>query len=118
MGRIQAQTPLGTRLDFGIQPCYETPGDLRGKNVKTKWLISSESGCSLNNRPKLTVGQPNSSQKKSNVDLSFSEMRRLYSIKFKKAYTYRQRKKKEEMGRVHERNFENSIKFPSNFQFG
>ena len=57
-------------------------------------------------------------KKKSNVNLSFSEMRRLYSIKFKKAFAYRQRKNKEDMERVHERNFKNCIKFPSNFQFG
>ena len=42
------------------------------------------------------------------IDLSFIEMRRLYSIKFKKAYTHRQRKNKEELERVHKRNFESS----------
>ena len=31
------------------------------------------------------------------IDLSFIETRRLYSIKFKKAYTHRQRKNKEEL---------------------
>ena len=30
------------------------------------------------------------------IDLSFIETRRFYSIKFKKAYTHRQRKNKEE----------------------
>ena len=52
---------------------------------------------------------------KFNVDLSFSEMRKLYSIKFKKAYAHRQRKNKEE--RVHQRNFESSRNFPRNSQF-
>ena len=55
---------------------------------------------------------------KINVDLSFSEIRRLYSIKPKIAYGHRQRKNKEELERVHERNFENSKNFPRNFLFG
>ena len=55
---------------------------------------------------------------KINVDLSFSEIRRLYSIKFKISYAHRQRKNKEELERVHERNFENSKNFPRNFLFG
>ena len=41
---------------------------------------------------------------KFNVGLSFSEMRKLYWIKFINAYTQREK----ESGRVHERNYENS----------
>ena len=48
---------------------------------------------------------------KFNVYLSFSEMKRLYSIKFKKA-------KKEEFERVYEKKFQNSRNFPRNFEFG
>ena len=55
---------------------------------------------------------------KFNVDLSFSEIRRVYSIKFKKAYTQRQRKNEEELERGHIKIFENSRNFPRNFQFG
>ena len=54
---------------------------------------------------------------KFDIDLSFSEMRRLYSIEFKKAKAHRDRKLKKELERVHERNFENSRNFPRNFQF-
>ena len=52
------------------------------------------------------------------ADLSFSEMKRLYLKKIKKAYAHRQRKNKEELERVHERNFENSMNFPRKFRFG
>ena len=46
---------------------------------------------------------------KINADLNFSEMRRLYSIKLKKASAHRQKtKRKKELKRIHERNFENS----------
>ena len=55
---------------------------------------------------------------KFNVDLSFSEMRRLYSIKLKKSYAQRQRKNKKDLERVEERKFENSKNFSRNFQFG
>ena len=51
---------------------------------------------------------------KFNIDLSFSEMRRLYWIKRKK----NKKKQKEEFERVHERNFQNFRNFPRNFQFG
>ena len=54
---------------------------------------------------------------KFNIDLSFNEMRRLYSIKFRKAYAHRQRTNKEELERVRERKFKNSRSFPRNFQF-
>ena len=39
------------------------------------------------------------------VDFSFSEMRRLYLIKFKQVYAHRQRKNKDEFEKLHERNF-------------
>ena len=39
-------------------------------------------------------------------------------MKFKKFKTHRQRKHREELKRVHERNFENSRNFLKNFQFG
>ena len=66
-------------------------------------------------------------------------MRRLYSIKLKKASAHRQKtkrkkelkrihernfensgnfKRKKELKRIHEKNFENSTSFPRNFQFG
>lgn len=38
------------------------------------------------------------------VDLSFSETKQLYSIKFKNVHAHRQRKNKKELERVHERN--------------
>ena len=44
-----------------------------------------------------------------NIDLSFSEMRRLYSVKLKRAYTSRKRKNKGELERVNDRNFPNSM---------
>ena len=55
---------------------------------------------------------------KFNIDLSSNEMRTLFSIKFKKAYPHRQRKNKEGLEKVHERNFENSRNLPKKFQFG
>ena len=55
---------------------------------------------------------------KFNLDLSFSEMSRLYSIKFKKVLTHRLRKPKEKLERVHEKNFVNSKNIQRNFQFG
>ena len=53
---------------------------------------------------------------KFNVDLSFSKMERVYSIKLKKAYAHRQRTNKEKLERVHERNLENFQNFPRIFQ--
>ena len=37
-----------------------------------------------------------------------NEIKRLYSIKFKGAYTHRPKKNKEKLGRVHERKFQSS----------
>ena len=46
------------------------------------------------------------------IDLDFSEMRKIYSIKPKKNInTYTKKKYKKELERVHERNFENSRNF-------
>ena len=42
------------------------------------------------------------------IDLSFSEMIRFYSPKPKKACNHRQRKNREELERVREKNFKNS----------
>ena len=42
------------------------------------------------------------------IDLSCSELRRLYSTKIKKVYTHKQRKNEEDMEGAHERNFQNS----------
>ena len=50
--------------------------------------------------------------------MGLCEMRRLARIKLKWVLPHRQRNQKEELGRVHERNFQNSRKFPRNFQFG
>ena len=54
---------------------------------------------------------------KFNKDLSFNEMRELYSIKLKK-HEHTEKESIKKLGRVHGRNFENSRNFPSNFQFG
>ena len=81
---------------------------LLNKSIVSKWYHSLDdtsvySVCSL--------------KVKFDIDLSFIEMRRLYSIKLKKAKTHRDRKLKKELERVHERNFENFRNFPRNFQF-
>ena len=34
IGRFPVQTPLGTRLGLGTQPCYKAPGDILIENVK------------------------------------------------------------------------------------
>ena len=54
---------------------------------------------------------------KFNVDLSSSEIRRFCSIKFKKTYTHRQRKKKEELEKFTKGALKFSRNFPMNFQF-
>ena len=54
---------------------------------------------------------------KLNIDLSFSEMRKLYWIKFKKSITHRQRKHKEELEKINRRNSENFRNLSRNFQF-
>ena len=48
---------------------------------------------------------------KLNIDLSFSEVRRLFKIKFINAYTHREK----ESGRAHERSYENSKLINTNF---
>ena len=47
--------------DLEIQPRYEVPGDPRVEYVKTQWLTIGWVRLPLDNAPKLTVGQPNSS---------------------------------------------------------
>ena len=54
-----------------------------------------------------------------NLDSSFSEMRKLYSIQLNKEYEQWQRKNwKEELESVHERKFQNFGNVSINFQFG
>ena len=67
-------------------------------SIGSKWYQS------LNDK---SAHSPFSLRFKFNVDLSFSKMERVYSMKFKKAYAHRQRTNKEELERVHERNLEN-----------
>lgn len=45
---------------------------------------------------------------KFNVDVSFSEMGKLYSMNFKRVYSHRHRKNKEQLLGIHESIFENS----------
>lgn len=45
---------------------------------------------------------------KFNVDVSFREIGKLYSMKFKRVYSHRHRKNKEQLQRIHESIFENS----------
>ena len=52
----------------------------------------------------IRVCSVSSFRSKFNIDLSFSEMRRLYWTKFINGYTQREK----ESGRVHEKNYENS----------
>ena len=61
IGRFPVQTPLGARLGLGTQPCYEAPGDLWVEIVENAVINIGLVRLSLENGPKLAVGQPNSS---------------------------------------------------------
>ena len=61
IGRFLVQTPLGTRLGLGTQPRYEAPGDLWVEIVENAVINIRLVRLSLENGPKLAVGQPNSS---------------------------------------------------------
>ena len=57
-----------TWLGLGTQPHYKAPSDLWVKHVRMQWLTSDEWDCPLDNRPKLAMGQPNSSYKKNYIN--------------------------------------------------
>ena len=61
IGRFPVQTPLGARLGLGTQPRYEAPGDLWVEIVENAVINIRLVRLSLENGPKLAVGQPNSS---------------------------------------------------------
>ena len=61
IGRFLVQTPLGARPGLGTQPRYEAPGDLWVEIVENAVIKIRLVRLSLENGPKLAVGQPNSS---------------------------------------------------------
>ena len=55
VARFPVQALLDARSFLGIQACYKAPGDLWVEIVETQWLASDESGCPIDNDPKLAV---------------------------------------------------------------
>ena len=57
------QTPLGSWLGLETQSCWKTSSDFQVKIVKTQWLTLGRWGFSLDNGPKLAIGQQCSCKK-------------------------------------------------------
>ena len=65
IGRFLLQHQLVAWLDIGTLPCYKAPGDLRVTIAETQWLASGGCRCAPDNGPKMALGQPIRSLKKS-----------------------------------------------------
>ena len=57
------QTPLGSWLGLETQSCCKASGDFQVKILKTQWLKLGRWGFSLDNGPKLAIGQQCSCKK-------------------------------------------------------
>ena len=59
--KVPGTSPTKHPAELRAQPRYEAPGGLLVESVEMQWLTLAEWSCPLNNDPKLTVGQANSS---------------------------------------------------------